>query len=212
MHFDRASRPARPAPPPGAPSPGTGRLPRGISTPAWPSTPQGRTSLNFHTERRDSRLAAPSSLLAAIRLLRAAASPTRFSINKAHNPPHVVQCWTDFRRILTCALCFHTGERRKALRTGLGGEMQGRRTKAQKDKPEGPSHPAGRWRARVPLPPRGLLKTLWTSLHHPFRGQGAGRRAASCGVLRNCSQVAQTEEKFPTATAKDPNNDCPTPK
>lgn len=138
----RHARPARP-PHPGAPSPRTGRLPRGISTPAWPSTPQGRASLNFHTESPDSRLAAPSSLLAAIRLLRAAASPTRFSINKAHNPPHVVQCWTDFRRILTCALCFHTGERRKALRTGLGGEMQGRRTKAQKDKPEGPSHPAG---------------------------------------------------------------------
>lgn len=57
-----------------------------MSTPAWPSTPQGRASLNFHTERQDSRLAAPSSLLAAIRLLRAAASPTRFSINKAHNP------------------------------------------------------------------------------------------------------------------------------
>lgn len=90
--------------------------------------------------------------------------------------------------------------------------MQGRRTKAQKDKPEGPSHPAGGLACSRSLPPRGLLKTLWTSLHHPLQEEGAGRRAASCGVLRNCSQVAQTEEEFPTATVKDPNNDCPTPK
>lgn len=50
----------------------------------------------------------------------------------------------DFRRILTCALCFHTvkreKERHKDLERGLGGEMQAGRSKAQKDKPEGPSH------------------------------------------------------------------------
>lgn len=40
-------------------------------------------------------------------------------------------------------LCVFIQERRKALRVGLGREMQGRRTKAQKDKPEGSSHPGG---------------------------------------------------------------------
>ena len=51
----------------------------------------------------------------------------------------------DFQRILTCALCFHTVKKerereREAQGLQKGAKMQGGGSKAQKDKPEGPSH------------------------------------------------------------------------
>ena len=87
--------------------------------------------------------------------------------------------------------------------------MQGGGSKAQKDKPAGPSHTLeGAGRALAPIPPGGLLKTLWTCPQPSLGGGGGcgggevgGGRATFCGVLSNCSQVAQMEG-FPIATAK----------
>ena len=85
----------------------------------------------------------------------------------------------DFQRILTCALCFHTvkereRERHKDSRKGRRREMQGGGSKAQKDKPAGPSHTLeGAGRALAPIPPGGLLKTLWTC-PQPSLGGGGG--------------------------------------
>lgn len=95
--------------------------------------------------------------------------------------------------------------------------MQGAGSKAQKDKPEGPSHtPEGGWACSCFPPSQGASENpLDRPPTIPWGEEGAaggGRRATSCGVLPNCSQVAQMEEEFPIATAKDPNNECPTPK
>ena len=52
--------------------------------------------------------------------------------------------------------------------------MQGGGSKAQKDKPAGPSHTLeGAGRALAPIPPGGLLKTLWTC-PQPSLGGGGG--------------------------------------
>lgn len=95
--------------------------------------------------------------------------------------------------------------------------MQGGGSKAQKDKPEGPSHTLeGGWACSCFPPSQGATEDpLDRTPTIPGRGgrgcRGRGR-ATSWGVLPNCSQVAQMEEEFPIATAKDPNNECPTPK
>lgn len=94
--------------------------------------------------------------------------------------------------------------------------MQGGRSKAQKDKPEGPSHtlePSRAGRARAPSLPGGASEDpLERPPNLPLGEVGATvGGATSCGVLPNCSQVAQMEE-FLIAIAKDPNNECPTRK
>lgn len=93
--------------------------------------------------------------------------------------------------------------------------MQGGRSKAQKDKPEGPSHTLEPgWACSCSLPPRAGASEdpLERPPNLPLGEVGATvGGATSCGVLPNCSQVAQMEE-FLIATAKDPNNECPTPK
>lgn len=88
-HCTLTARHARPARPPilGLPPLAQGGPPRGISTPGPRCHRGGLHSTSTQRARRDSCLSIPSSLHAAIRPLRAAASPTRFSINKAHNPP-----------------------------------------------------------------------------------------------------------------------------
>lgn len=67
----------------------------------------------------------------------------------------------------------------------------------------------------LPSLPGGFGRPSGQVPNHPLVGEegaaGGGGRATSCGVLPNCPQVAQMEE-FPVATAKDPNNECPTPK
>jgi len=62
----------------------------------------------------------------------------------------------------------------------------------------------------LPSLPGGFGRPSGLAPNHPVEGrkglQGeGGERATSCGVLPNCSQVAQMEEEFPIATAKDPN-------
>lgn len=72
-------------------------------------------------------------------------------------------------------LCVFIPERRKALRMGLGGEMQGRRTKAQKDKPEGSSHLGGGLAcSRSPPLPGGFSGPSGQASTIPCRRRGLG--------------------------------------
>lgn len=70
-------------------------------------------------------------------------------------------------------LCVFIPERRKALRMGLGGEVQERRAKAQKDKPEGPSHLEG-WCARVPPLPGAFSRPSGQASATLCRRRGLG--------------------------------------
>lgn len=107
-------------------------------------------------------------------------------------------------------LCVFIPERHKALRTGLGGEMQGKRTKAQKDKPEGSSHLEGGLACSRSPPFQGASQDPLDK--PPPSLAGGGGREESCFLWCVMKLFPSCSEKFPTATAKDPNNDCPTPK
>ena len=65
-------------------------------------------------------------------------------------------------------------ERHKDSRKGRRGERRGGGSKAQKDKPAGPSHTLeGGWACSCSHPSQGgLLKTLWTCPQPPLGGGG----------------------------------------
>lgn len=179
----------------------------------WPPLPQVRALLP-----------SPASSLACFlpRPTLPTASHTRFTINKAHNPP--LRCnvgLIDFRRILTCVLCFHTVKKERereaqGLRRGpRRGRCREEGVRHRKTSQRGQVTPWSRaGRARAPSLPGGGASEdpLERPPNLPLgEVEATVGGATSCGVLPNCSQVAQMEE-FLIATAKDPNNECPTPK
>lgn len=96
--------------------------------------------------------------------------------------------------------------------------MQGGGSKAQKDKPEGPSHTleAGWACCLLPSLPGGLLKTLWTG-PQPSLGGGGGCGGGGGGelLLVVCYQIVPKLLKWRSSQLqqqKDRNNECPTPK
>lgn len=212
----------------------------GLHSPSNKSHPWGQPPCGFQLGRRRHSLApavpgkGPRPLPACScpsfppppRPVGATASQTRFTINKAQNPP--LRCnvgLTDFQRILTCALCFHTvkretereTEKERGTRTGEGGQGWRCREEGVRHRKTSQRGQVTPWRGRAcscSPPSQGLLKTLWTGPQPSLRGGGVccvWGGATSCGALPNCSQVAQMKE-FSTATARDPNNECPTPK